>query len=481
MNIIHQTGSSRKSAACRRALSVAFVAAAPLCAFAASTDGQDPDAFKADVSHAEVTKMDAYKVEESATAKTHTLFMGADIAINLDKDLYKVKDVFGSNWVIDIKGEQKEISSKQAPVNLKITPTLKLTEVSATIVGFKKEQGYTEENDPSVRLTRGMNQAASMNADLLAMASNAQHIADTSASKNSAGQFAGADDQFSANAMMTTAKYAYSNSHATTTNGAAGPNASNTAPTATTNTTGANIGTDGTQLLNQGITEGAASSAALQTANGNEPTGRIATMGFDALDVEFDIRSAKPLRNPYVVTMTRFRQHGAKTSMVQSLVYAEALHPIDEHLSHVKFSERGFPFGYEIVDFQLHIYNRGEEVATNVASDRVELTREEAFEYVKMEYIGAHPKDTLPATPAMGHLPADLPAQLAAGKYAGAFYVRVSKDGLAKDAYSDSACTKTIDDAYLVSVVRRIRFKPALNNGKPVDSVASIKLGQLAI
>jgi hypothetical protein len=51
--------------------------------------------------------MPAYTVDEAASAKTHTLFMGADIAINLDKDIYQVKDVWGSNWVIDINGRDK--------------------------------------------------------------------------------------------------------------------------------------------------------------------------------------------------------------------------------------------------------------------------------------------------------------------------------------------------------------------------------------
>jgi len=163
------------------------------------------------------------------------------------------------------------------------------------------------------------------------------------------------------------------------------------------------------------------------------------------------------------------------------MVYAQSLHPIDEHLSHVHFVEEGFPFNYELVDFQLHIYNRGEEIATNLAADRVELTRDEAFEYVKMEYIGSHLKDTLPAVPVMGKLPADLPAQLAQGKYSAAFYVKVSKDGFADEAYTDPACTRRIDDPYLDSVVKRVRFKPALNSGKPVDGVATLKLGQLAI
>ena len=93
----------------------------------AVSDGQDPAVFKSEVSRSAVTKMPAYTVDEPLGTKTHTLFMGADIAINLDNAMYKVRDVFGSNWVVDINGRQKEISAKRAPLDLKITPSLKLT------------------------------------------------------------------------------------------------------------------------------------------------------------------------------------------------------------------------------------------------------------------------------------------------------------------------------------------------------------------
>jgi hypothetical protein len=129
----------------------------------------------------------------------------------------------------------------------------------------------------------------------------------------------------------------------------------------------------------------------------------------------------------------------------------------------------------------VHLYNKGQEIATNVSSNRAELTREEAFEYVKMEYLGAHRGDTRSAEPAMGKLPEDLPSRLAEGKYGETYYVKVSKDGRADEAYQDAACTKKIDDPYLEQVVRSIRFNPALKKGNPVEGVASLKLGQLPI
>jgi len=199
------------------------------------------------------------------------------------------------------------------------------------------------------------------------------------------------------------------------------------------------------------------------------------------MDIEFSISSPKPLYHPYVVTMTRFHAKNSKPGLVQNLVYAKSLDPIHSQISHVHFSEEGFPFNYDLIDFQIHIYDGGREVATNLAQDRVELTRDEAFEYVKSEYIGAHPHATLPAVAVMGSLPSDLPVKLNSGKYDETFFVRVDKDGLSRQAFADEACTKPLNDPYLDSVVARVRFKPALADGRPVDGVTSLNLNKLTI
>jgi hypothetical protein len=441
----------------------------------AFAEAQDTGNFKADVSRSAVTTLPAYTVDEAASTKTHTLFMGADISINLDKGMYEVKDVVGSNWVIDINGLRRKVSSREAPVSVKVTPTLKLTETSATIVGYKRVQAYSFANDPSVRLTTGLNHSASMGNDLLAVAQNAQHIADTISNKDMGpmGVFAQGDNQFGEQALMETAQVAPAVTHPSK----AVPGAALPPPSPVTSST---LPVDQTQLAIH-FSSGIAAADFNQAANGNEPAGKIATSGMDAMDVAFDIRSGKPLQEPYVVTVARFRTPNSKPGMVRSLIYAQSLHPIDEHLSHVHFEEEGFPFNYEVIDFQLHLYNRGEEIATNLSSDRVDLTREEAFQYVRMEYIGSHRGETLPPSPAMGRLPSDLHARLAEGKYGSAFYVRVSKDGLADEAFSDPACTKRINDKYLESVVKRIRFKPALNDGRPAEGVTTVNLRNLSI
>jgi len=376
----------------------------------------------------------AYGAMASAAAgaqtaqKEYTLFMGANISVELAKNIYPVRDVNGSSWVVSMNGQEQVVSGEQGPINLKIVPTLKLTEVSATIAGFKREPVYSFANDPSVRLTRGLNQAADVSGGYQAAASQATAI----------------------NPAMINAPAASGNNTSTPSNSAAQIAASDAGQTAAA---------------------GADASVALQA--------KQEEAGYDAMRVEFEISSAKPLQDPYIVTMTRFHPKGSQPGAVQSLVYAKALDPIGAKPTKVEFSEEGFPIDYEVTSFELHLYNGGIEIATNVAEKREVMNPDQAFEYVKRTYIEDHKRDTVRAVPVMGELPADFASHVASGKYAETIYVRVSKDGLANEAFADSACSKRIDDPYLESVVRCIRFKPALDNGKPVEGVASLNLGRL--
>jgi hypothetical protein len=397
-------------------------------------------------------------------AKTHTLFMGADIYVKLDKDLYPVRGVIGSAWVIDINGEDRVVSAKQAPMNLKITPNLKLTDVSATIAGYKKARAYSFDNDPSVVLTRGLSDSAMTNAFLIGNANDAQYEADTITNKalGDAGMFATSDNEMGAAGMLADAASTGMSSHITT------PGQFEVAAAKAA-------------AFSLATAQGTAAADLSQTENGDEPGGRLVKTGLDAMDVEFDVSSDRPLQKPYVVTITRFHPKGTKPGTVQNLVYAKELHQIGAHPTNVHFVEGGFPYDFELVDFQLHLYNRGEEVATTVSSERVELTRDEAFEYVRLEYVAAHKGATLPASPAMGILPADLPGRLALGEFKEPIFVRVSKDGYAREPFADASCSKKIDDPYLETVISCIRFDPALAQGKPVEGVASVDLRQLKI
>jgi len=366
-----------------------------------------------------------------ATPREYTLFEGANIAVNLDKSTFPVRDVDGASWIVDINGQEQAVSAKKAPVDLKISPAMKLTEESVTIAGFKREPGYSFANDPAVRLTRGMSAAADVNAGYQAAANQAAAVNPTMVQGGS--------------------------------------------PTSSGSGDSASTLAQSSERAADAVSSASAGAFATDALEGKNATSE----GYDAMNVEFDVSSAKPLQDPYIVTMVKFHPKGSAPGVVQSMVYAKALNPIDSHPTHVKYSQEGFPFDYEVIDFQLHLYNHGVEVATSISPKREVMNPEQAFAYVKETYIAAHKSATLPAAPVMGELPQDLSTHLAAGKYAAPIYVRVSKEGLADQAFSDAACTARIDDPYLETVVKSIRFKPALEDGKPVEGTAMLNLGRL--
>ena len=49
------------------------------------------------------------------------------------------------------------------------------------------------------------------------------------------------------------------------------------------------------------------------------------------------------------------------------------------------------------------------------------------------------------------------------------------------DTYVDESCSRKVDDPYLQSVIRDIRFKPALEKGRPVEGIALLKFGDLRL
>jgi hypothetical protein len=388
------------------------------------------------------------RADTQADPKPYTLFMGADFSVGQNSESYPVWDVSGNSWVIKVKGREVLVSAKGGPVDLKTSPGLKLTEISASITNLKAERYYTPGNDPYEKFTRQTNQAASDNFEAQSVTNNANALATEGAVV--------AQRQAGGSVMP----------------GTGNPNANGFGPQ-----TG----------VQKALDVGAAAVANANVAAGASPGMAVGadaafdTERYDAMDVRFEVSADKPLDHPYVVLVGRYSTSGGATGAVRNWISAEALGRIDSKATKVHILTGGLPIGFEMKELQVHLYNDGQEVATNISSKRVALTRDEAFEYVKMDYVSSHKGATLPAAPALGHLPADLPSRLAGGQFSQPYYVKVSKDGLATEAYIDEACSRPVEDPYIEAMLKDFRFNPALDNGKPVEGIAKLTLGQLAM
>ena len=200
---------------------------------------------------------------------------------------------------------------------------------------------------------------------------------------------------------------------------------------------------------------------------------------YDAIEINFKVSSPKPLARPYIIVVAVYRATDDRANSVHNWIYAQQLSPIGSRVRREHFLKGGLTPGFTLISTEFHLYNEGKEIATDVAHKRVALTREEAFEYLVMEYVAGHKGGKAAPTPAMAALPGDFLNHLSQDEVLGTYYVKVGADGKVREVYKDEACTMKVDDGYLASGLRTIWFEPALEKGKPVEGVAKVHPNKL--
>ncbi len=78
-----------------------------------------------------------------------------------------------------------------------------------------------------------------------------------------------------------------------------------------------------------------------------------------------------------------------------------------------------------------------------------------------------------------GRRPRELRARFTPAQLNRTSYARVAGDGSLLGVYADEGCNLRLDDATAVALLGEAFFKPALNQGKPVEGVAPVRLAQL--
>lgn len=381
-----------------------------------------------------------------AAAKTHVLFMGADVDLEKDKAFHRVEDVTPSALVIKPGGKVVNVPQTE-PVNLRIHEALKIAATSVEIVDLKAERAYTPLADPFRQVAKSATLAAgdSAVADLaqgeliqaqMGMAT-AGGVMEAVRGTPSEGQGIRAlreagDKQMAAEAKVTGIYNA-------------GP----------------------TQIYDVSSQAAAAGSKDMQEL-------------YDAIRLTFDVTAEKDLAQPYYAVIAQIRELGSKPGQVRKWAYVKSLGPMAAGVpKSVTVYRGGMPPGYILESYEVHLYNRGQELATNLSRKRVPLTDDETMEYRIIEYIGANKGRTLPAALATKKITSELRAQLESSQLKETCYVRVAKSGKVVGVFRDAAGKQSMQDPRLDPVMQVLRFKPALEVGKPVESIAPLNLGQL--
>lgn len=369
---------------------------------------------------------------------THTLFMGAEIAVERDKKFHRVVDVAGSNFMIRVGQQEVLVPTRQSANQLRIDHALKLGGQGVTLGKMVAERVYTSARDP-----------------------RKQFAADSGA----AGGAAAAADLANIQVQQAEAAFIYG--------GVTDPRAPPEY-------------IEHLKELVETAKQGQANAMAqLGSEQSNTPQhaermqSKVAEGNFDAIEVAFEISSPTPLDNPYLLVIARIREPDARPGMSRNWIYANAIEPIGPRPRFVRVREGGFPPGFILEDCQVRVYSRGREVPTNLSPKRVSLTRDEALQYLVMEHQAAHKGETVAAAVAFTQLPPDLSGRIAAGEFAQAYYVKVDATGSGQGAFLDQACSRPVREPFLQQLFAEMLFAPALEKGQPVAGVARVRLGEL--
>jgi hypothetical protein len=376
---------------------------------------------------------------ESTAPKPYTLYMGTDFAVQQGKDFLPVRDVKGKAFVVRTKKGDVLVPMTGGQVNLKIETALKIAATTAAVTNLKTERAYTPAKDP----VRQFNQ------------STGGSLADAAALDLAIGEQVRAEQSMGALSNLSPLMQ--------------GPGAMQAA----------------SNRLNAA---NAAQNQAMQTVNFStmNNTGdkafslqqALADELYDAMEVSFEVSSPEYLDKPYIVVIVRYHEKDTTSRSSANWIYAKAIPPVAAGAEKIHFLQGGLPEGF--VKCQVRLYNRGREIATNVAPKRMQLTADDAFDFLKVKHITSNKTASVPAAPALAGFTTTTKASLTPAQLNQTYYVKVSENGRALGAFTDEACSSPVDPV-LDAVIKNVLFYPALKAGKPVEGTSLLVLSQLSL
>ncbi len=379
----------------------------------------------------------------SPAPKTHVLFLGADLAVEKDRQFLPVESVAEDTLIA--RGSDRAVKVRiRSDLPLQIKETIKVAAAGAVVEGFKAEPAFTPAADPLRRI-----------ADAVGMASAAaamQDVADAGVRNAESG--AGYASAMAANASGPEERAMWS---AQASRAGAELDAARTSQAANTVASG-DLG---------------------QVAAGGSAMGRQEGQP-DALRVAFAVTAAEELSQPHYAVIARVRDPGSKPGQFRKWVYVRALDRMGAgETRRVLVFQGGFPPGYTLEQCDVHLYDGTREYATNLSRRRVEITADEAHQFHVVSYLTANKGRSVGASPAGPALAAAPRHRLLQVDPEAVYHVRVSKGGQVLAVFEDADGKRPLKEAAIREALQSIRYFPALENGRAVESTVRVRVGEL--
>lgn len=195
---------------------------------------------------------------------------------------------------------------------------------------------------------------------------------------------------------------------------------------------------------------------------------------YDALRVSFRVSAPEPITDAYAVMLFDVRVPADPTTPVRFSRLQE-LPEIGPAPRTVNVYQAGFPVGYALEACRVHLFRKGQELATTLSTNTAAVSRRDAFQFLLSQYLLNHQLDDQPASLVRELLPPDFGDQVPASTLQQIVHLTIDKDGALEKFSSDSP--QPINE-YVASVLRDARYYPALAQGEPVTGSLSVPLAE---
>ena len=225
------------------------------------------------------------------------------------------------------------------------------------------------------------------------------------------------------------------------------------------NDAGSDLGEESQSIIDQAVSlQGSISDAGMLGA----APGDTAEQAPNAMEITFMISSDQLISDAHIFGTVVIQTD----SGIHDAIFHEAVGKIDQAPRKITILQPGMPANFEIKQSTIHVFNHGEEFATNHAEKHYELTVAEAVEFVRLDHQGNHRRDTVPAKPVWPLAPALLHAALHPQEFDFPVTVKIAATGELESFEGN----ELILPDHVRETVQQMTFLPALEAGQPRES-----------
>lgn len=197
----------------------------------------------------------------------------------------------------------------------------------------------------------------------------------------------------------------------------------------------------------------------------------------DTFQVTFEISSPVEVRGGFAVLTTVMRPAGPNQPRVNLYAFEE-LPTLGPKPRRVTIGHGRLPVGFNVDDYEIHIYADERELATNLSRNRLEVTRLEAHQFLTLQRSLRFRHRDAPAEVVQALLPSRNSAEIPASAAQRSAEVDIGADGLVT-AVRLAPGGSAEEDSRLEALIRSTLFYPTLRAGKPVESTLAFPLAEL--